>query len=41
MALCSYLKMAIFKRDCWNEMAIINNKSPFVALMKTGSIVSC
>ncbi len=34
MALCRYFKMAIFKHDCWNEMVILNNKSPFVTLMK-------
>ncbi len=32
---CVYLKMAISKHDCWNEMVTLNNKSPFVALMKT------
>ncbi len=39
MALCRYLKMTIFKHDCWNEMVILNNKSPFVALMKTVEVL--
>ncbi len=39
MALCRYLKMAIFKHDCWNEMVILNNKSPFVELMKTVEVL--
>ncbi len=34
MALCRYFKMAIFKHDCWNVMVILNNKCPFVTLMK-------
>ncbi len=31
--------MAIFKHDCWNEMVILNNKSPFVELMKTVEVL--
>ncbi len=39
MALCEYFKMAIFKHDRWNEMVILNNKSPFVTLMKVVEVL--
>ncbi len=35
MALCRYLKMAIFK----HYIVILNNKSPFVSLMKTVEVL--